>query len=138
MLIVETETVTIQNPILPWIPFGVGQYVNGDASLGTVFLVLETGLLATAITSYYLIVDRAATSPDNGQPLYATFWASQGLFVGLAAIGIAEAHFRFQERTSTIERKEVEKPTIESMSATPVFGRTNGGWQMGLNLFGNF
>lgn len=137
-VILEKETVIVQNPLLPWIPFGVGQYVNGDTSLGTVFLVLETGLLATAITSYYLIVDRAATSSDQGRPLYATFWASQGLFLGLAATGIAEAHFRFQERTTTIERNEIEQGESGSLGGAPLIEQTEDGWQVGFRLFGSF
>ena len=102
----EKETVNIQSPVMPWIPFGVGQFANGDVSLGTTFLILESGLLATAITSYYLILNNAVDAPDEGQSLYTTFWVSQGLFVALAATGIIEANLRFEGTTSTIERRE--------------------------------
>ena len=110
----EKETINIQSPVMPWIPFGVGQFSNGDISLGTTFLILETGLLATAITSYYLILNNAVDAPDEGQSLYTTFWVSQGLLVALAATGIIEANLRFKGTTSSIERREEKAETSES------------------------
>lgn len=106
--IYEKETVNIQSPVMPWIPFGVGQFANGDVSLGTTFLILETGLLGTVITSYYLILNNAVDAEDEGQSLYTTFWVSQGLLVALATTGIIEANIRFKGTTSTIERREEE------------------------------
>jgi len=102
--IYEKETVRVRSGIMPWIPFGVGQFANDQNALGSVFLVTEVGLLTTAITSYYLIIDGAADASDNGRALYMTFWVSQGLFIAAVGAGIAEALYSFQGTTSTIER----------------------------------
>jgi len=136
--IYEKETVNIQSPVMPWIPFGVGQFANGDVSLGTTFLILETGLLGTVITSYYLILENAVDAQDEGQSLYTTFWVSQGLLVALATTGIIEANMRFKGTTSTIERREEEtEGSGGEFSWLPAAGWDESG-AMTLGLHGTF
>lgn len=120
----EKETIRITSSILPWVPFGVGQFANGNNSLGIVFLVGEVGLLSTAITSYYLIVNDAIDSEDKGASLYTTFWVSQSVFLVFAGIGIVEALAQHTGTTSEIERfEEGESSGVEkTRSWTPSVG----------------
>lgn len=99
-----SETVVIKNRRwIAWVPFGVGQFQNGDEGLGWVFLTGEAALAATALTSLsmqsYLVVEaNRRKNPDNNAVLRT--WStllhvSSYAFLGVAALGIAQAQLAF-------------------------------------------
>ena len=109
------------DPLLAWVPFGVGQYQNGNEGLGTFFLVTEVVLAATSIVSAIgwlsVFLDdelnngRIVPTPANNNLrsiFVATNWASFGLAVAFGLTGILEANLSFVP--SHRERRENELP----------------------------
>ena len=99
-----SETVVIKNRRwVAWVPFGVGQFQNGNEGLGWVFLTGETALAATALTSLgmqsYLEVEaNRLKNPDNNAVLRTwntLLHVSSYAFLGVAALGVAQAHIAF-------------------------------------------
>jgi hypothetical protein len=99
-----SETVIIKNRRwIAWVPFGVGQFQNGDEGLGWVFLTGETALAAAALTSLgmqsYLEVEaNRLKNPDNNAVLQTwntLLHVSSYAFIGVAALGIAQAQLAF-------------------------------------------
>lgn len=100
---------------LMWIPFGVGQFANGQTALGVVFLSLELALTATCIASYAL---HQEVYPVNGafrgnfddavyaRTLLVTNWTAAGalLLVGVGGIVQANLAWRPVLRTTTVPR----------------------------------
>lgn len=99
---------------LMWIPFGVGQFANGQTALGVVFLSLELALTATCITSYAL---HQSVYPDNGvfktfdeaayaRTLLVTNWAAAGTLLLLSVGGVVQANLAWRPvlRTTTVPR----------------------------------
>jgi len=96
------------------VPFGVGQFQNGDKGLGIALGMLE-GIAATSSVVSYVEHQRLPPDPssDDIQSARAkeTAWrtaniASFGVFVALAVIGIIDAHVRFvPERVNYSPRK---------------------------------
>jgi tetratricopeptide (TPR) repeat protein len=110
--IAEKESVVeIHSRWIASVPFGVGQFQNGNAGLGWFFLVGETamaGLLAGSIyaQAYYLAAE--ARRPElSDAPIHATRTlqtiGGYGL-LGLGILGIAEAHLSFVPEVR-LERK---------------------------------
>jgi hypothetical protein len=103
--IAETEQVKRANS--RWIasvPFGVGQFQNGHAPLGSALAVLQGVAAATSATSFILHQQLRSESPSPAEVPDATrreeLWhtvniASFSIFVALAAIGVVDAHIRF-------------------------------------------
>lgn len=149
------ETVVERNRRwIAWVPFGVGQFQNGDDGLGYLFLTSEVALGAAAIGSMMI---QLSFRDDGARPEQTDFVAlnravhtaetvltvsSWGLAV-VAAAGIVEAHMSFvpERRTTrerplppslrltTSQRKPEEQPGGEmSLRITP----------LGLSLSGRF
>lgn len=158
----QQETVVSKNR--RWvasIPFGVGQFQNGDSVLGSVFLVSEGALVATA----FIAVSRELSlhsQADGGKGIFGgadfisqsvatargvSIWAL-GSFVLIAATGIAEAHINFVEeeqlgvrqralppltRTNPpIRAPRSKAPRARGASAEPMFFVTDNGTWLGL------
>lgn len=114
------ETVVVENPRwLMNVPFGVGQFQNGNSGLGWTFLVSETLLAATALGSGLVLLDQygQVARQDLDRPLrhdvlnrntraaYGTLMVSSWGLVAVAAAGILEAHLSYvPERKATRER----------------------------------
>jgi len=130
------ETVVIQNPRwLMNVPFGVGQFQNGNPTLGWTFLVSETLLAATALGSGLVLLDQygRVARQDLDRPLrhdvlnrntraaYGTLVASSWGLLVVAAAGIVEAHLSYvPERRETRERvlpRHLQDATRESASS---------------------
>jgi hypothetical protein len=109
---VRKETVHHQPFVTAFVPFGVGQYTNGDTGLGTVFLVSEVVTLSAAIASYFLILDTRVDDPERARQFTTAFWVSQGAFLGLVAGGIVEAVVSY--RGTVTETEELELPAGDS------------------------
>jgi hypothetical protein len=86
------------------VPFGVGQFQNGDKGLGVALGMLEGIAAVSSVVSYVQHERLADDEPSPGEVKSATSiagaWrtaniASFSVFVGLAIIGIIDAHVRF-------------------------------------------
>ena len=97
------------------VPFGVGQFQNGDKGLGVALGMLE-GMAAVSSVVSYVAHERLADDEPNSAELSSTqsietAWrtaniASFSVFVALAIIGIVDAHVRFvPERINYQPRK---------------------------------
>ena len=86
------------------VPFGVGQFQNGDKGLGVALGMLE-GLAAVSSVVSYVAHERLADEEPSSSEIRSTqsietAWrtaniASFSVFVALAIIGIVDAHVRF-------------------------------------------
>ncbi|HJL20531.1 MAG TPA: hypothetical protein RMH99_33045 [Sandaracinaceae bacterium LLY-WYZ-13_1] len=119
----QYDEVTLEHdPLLAWVPFGAGQFQNGNEGLGWFFGVAEAATLtlsAASLSTYAALQDLrycplgttcGAGRPSNG--LVSAFagltWGLGGAFVALAVVGIVEAHLSFVP--SHTERREREVP----------------------------
>jgi hypothetical protein len=100
------------------IPFGAGQFQNGDEGLGLALAVTEGLLFATSVTTFFLHeslrdVQPSADRRDNAELAENTYrtinWASTGLFVAVALGGIIDAHLRFRPLKETYHRRPLPK-----------------------------
>ena len=122
------EVVIVKNRRwLALVPFGVGQFQNGDRELGWVFLTSELVLGATALTAlamqtHFTLEAHEVKNPDNNAVLKT--WntlldVSAWAFVGVAALGIAEAELSFvPERRE--ERKRPIPPSLRRKETSRV------------------
>lgn len=78
-----------------FLPFGVGQFQNGDDGLGTFFAATEATLLAANIAAYFL-ARYSAESPEAVQRLMVLQYASAALFGVTWSIGVFQARLHFQ------------------------------------------
>jgi hypothetical protein len=139
------------------IPLGFGQYQNGKNALGALFLVSEGLLLGTAVTSGLILRDLKNKAEDadgeltdvakynrQTQTAYDTLTYASWGFIGVAALGIVEAHLNFQrerrleKRTRDLPKElqlapESQQPeTNSSVQLTPVFGVGPSGGHLGV------
>ncbi len=115
--------------VTAFVPFGIGQFLNGDNVSGTAFLATETLALASTITSYYLLIDTAPIDPELAGQYETAFWVSQGVFWGLAITGIVDAVIHHVGQR--VSRETLEIPIIppsnspsKQSSLTPTLGFT--------------
>lgn len=100
---------TVERQHSRWIamlPFGIGQFQNGDAGLGTALAVTQGLLAAASITTF--VLHRSLPSPNaiatSEYPRAAQLeraytisnWAATGLLGLVAVIGIVDAQIRFK------------------------------------------
>lgn len=112
--------------VLNLVPFGVGQFENGDTTGGVLFLVGESLALASTIATYFLILDFRVDDPERARTFETALWASQGVFWGLVAGGIVHASVRWEAETVTETWEEIPQPAPETT--------TLGGLRPGLAL----
>jgi hypothetical protein len=112
------ENETVEESHSRWIaaiPFGVGQFQNGDDSLGVALAISEGLLLAASATAFFIhmslvddaIVEGGLPTPerDRAERTEAVArianWASVGAFLAVAIAGVVDAQIRFEpfERT---------------------------------------
>jgi len=109
---VRRETIEHHPYITAFVPFGVGQFYNGDKIGGSLFLVSEVLALGTAITSYYMILDTAKVDKELAEKWETAFWVSQATFLGLAITGVFEAAMRYNGDQRRVEEFD-EVPSSE-------------------------
>lgn len=110
-----------RSDVLTLMPFGAGQFQNGDTGLGSVFLGTELGLLAVNVTSYVLSLALGNYAPEErwkAQALLVTQYASAGLLGVAWSIGVVQARANFQS-TAAGPRMIREEPI-------PVSGQLGG------------
>jgi hypothetical protein len=126
--IATEERVTVQGSrVIAAIPFGAGQFQNGNSLLGSVLLVTEVASLATAgiagavyLQLYSDAIQDARANGEKNARIDSTFapgdeavlrtthstWAfSTVAFLALATVGIVEAQVAFQEERVIETRK---------------------------------
>jgi tetratricopeptide (TPR) repeat protein len=106
MSIAETERVErLHSRWIALIPFGVGQFQNGDRGWGTFFVISEGLAAAVNIASYFLhqgLKGKVPNSDELGKARFLenafcyTNWGSLALLGGLAVGGIIDAEVRFR------------------------------------------
>lgn len=116
------------------IPFGVGQFQNGNPELGWVFLASEAVLGATALTALsmqtYITLEADRLRNEDNNSVLRT-WntlldVSSYAFLAVAAIGIVEAQLSFVPEVREERRREIperlRRPTAR-ITPTVAFGR---------------
>ncbi len=116
-----------RDPAIAFVPFGVGQFANGDEDLGLFFFLAEA---VTFFSSWVLAATYAALSdellPLDHSPssfaaadllnaLVAANWASAGSFVILAVAGIIEARVNFVSRRRVRRERELPPSVLEQL-----------------------
>jgi hypothetical protein len=129
------EVVVVRNK--RWVaavPFGVGQFQNGDEALGWVFFGTEAALGITALTALNVHTHLntkvgeakergASAAPDVNERLsdwhLALELSTYGL-IAVAALGIAEAQLSFVPEVRTVrERPMPQRPSAVSLELAP-------------------
>ncbi|MCA9531324.1 MAG: hypothetical protein KC543_14445 [Myxococcales bacterium] len=118
------STVTVEERHSRWIaalPFGAGQFQNGDARLGRTFAITESILAATSVVTWALHTSLRNEGAEAHQPTSRirrvaarraerayriTNQVSFGAFALVAAVGVLEAQLRFEPVT----RRTRERP----------------------------
>jgi hypothetical protein len=109
------------------VPFGVGQFQNGDEALGYVFLTSEVALGATALGSMVVLLslrddaeddntDAAALNSVN-DTAEALLTVSAWGFAVAATAGVLEAHLSFVPERRTTRRRPLP-PELETLPQT--------------------
>ena len=104
-----------------FVPFGVGQFQNGDIGWGIAFLVAEVLLLAVNISSYIWLRGHEL----NGRPAYAEADASaiQAVtilqYASAGALGVVWSMGVMHARLQFLPFSDTTLPTPEDSSATP-------------------
>jgi hypothetical protein len=132
------ETVVVQERVVrerSWLvavlPFGIGQFQNGDTTKGIVFLTLESLALATNIASYFVIDSLQEKdgfiSPgniDRAREFEIVLYSSLGVFGALVIGGLVDALVCFEPRDETL--RELEPPTEEPETSLRVLPSATG------------
>lgn len=100
------ETLVAPNRrIVAFLPFGAGQYQNGQSGLGDFFLVTELGLGVIAVSSGLILtnlyqsgLEQPPGEADNSrfEAAHAVLTVSTWALVGVTAIGILEANLSYK------------------------------------------
>lgn len=124
----EAEVTLPNDPLLAWLPFGVGQFQNGNAELGAALLLSQALTLLASVATFVVWMPvndlhqsqgRLSTvDPDLLLGLQIANWASLGAFGILAAAGILEAHLRFVPARTVRQPREVPADLLEQLDLT--------------------
>lgn len=153
----QEEVVVAKNSrAIASIPFGVGQFQNQKKALGGAFLATEVLLLATAVTSGLVLEglvsgaaqkDNQLADPEphnkNLHTAHQTLTWSSWAFLGVAAVGILEAHLSYKPERSLGVRERALPPDLQDeiendeeksgFRLTPLFAAGPGGGTVGLS-----
>ncbi|MBT6176464.1 MAG: hypothetical protein HOI23_04395 [Deltaproteobacteria bacterium] len=108
-----------------FLPFGVGQFQNGDTGLGTLFAATEAALLALNIAAYFL-ARYSADSPEAIQKLMVLQYASATLFGVTWSIGVFQARLHFQPT--------ITRPLSSAAMPTSPAAEVSGTFQLGFDF----
>ena len=123
----ENEVGVTRDPTLSWLPFGAGQFNNGNEGLGWFFAVTEglTLLGSVAAMSAYVPLELehardfgagGANIPDELRG--GLYWGAIGgglAFLGLAVAGVIEAHLSFRPRRTVREPREIPPDVLQEL-----------------------
>lgn len=129
---VEHTTVFVRSRVVASVPFGIGQFQNGNVGLGAFFAASEVAGVAASIATHVIAQHYAAANcaVDDCGVARAGFeaartgnWISVGLTSALVVAGIVEANVAFVGD---------ERRTTRSTSFAPVLELTSGSAFVGL------
>jgi hypothetical protein len=139
---------TVIDPNSRWIaalPFGVGQFQNGDRSLGYVFLgsevlALGTGLTALAVSTQISAQETEienqggeSNAASRAQDWHLVGTIGSWAFISLAVIGIAEAQLSFVPERSYARPRPLPRPPAEKPSVAPGVSLSGEGFSLGVS-----
>ena len=131
------QELSVEVPRSQWLmqlPYGVGQFENGEEGLGAFFLVSQALLTATLITSQSLQLAYANDAVrdhdilhderlEQFQALNASLeilnWSSAGTLLLLAAIGVVQANVAYHP-TRTVRVPRSPPPISANVQITPL------------------
>lgn len=128
------DTVTKRSRVLASLPFGYGQFQNGDPGLGIFFASTEIIALGTATVSFFyhqslprnpVDANEARSAADTARVIN---WIGLGAFVSLAIGGVVQAHISFVPETKETKSRPLPK-TLTSFH--PVTTQVPGGMVLG-------
>lgn len=139
------ETLVVRNRRwVATVPFGVGQFQNGDDGLGWVFFTGETALAATALTSLgmrsYLELEASRVKYEKNDAVLLT-WTSvlrvtSWSLIAVASAGILQAHLGYVPETRETRRRPLP-PNLQRKSSAfewePSFVATDKEWRLGFS-----
>jgi hypothetical protein len=123
----ESEVDIEHDRALAWLPFGAGQFQNGNGDLGTFFAVSESIALAGAIAALSAWVPINDQYQDSlafrGPPpdtrllvgLQVSNWVTFGAFGVLALAGVIEANVNFVPSHRERRRRDVDPELLEQL-----------------------
>lgn len=138
LALAQTDEVEVEvDPLFPWVPFGVGQFNNGNEGLGLFFAISESLFATTAAVTAAawiplfdeyersLRLEEGARTIDAGLliGLQALNWVSVGMTVGLGVAGVIEAHLSY--RPTRTERRQRDVPPELLQELRLVLGPTS-------------
>lgn len=147
------ETVVRRNERwMAWVPFGLGQFHNGDEALGWIFLATEGALALSAITATSIELGLHAQAEGGRAPLDVAdlndkielahrvgtiSWLS---LVGVAVLGVIEANLSFRPEVPVGQRQRPLPDSLRPMEPLPSGARLDaptfgGAW---FNIRGRF
>ena len=134
---------TVEKVNSRWIaalPYGIGQFQNGNRKLGIMFAVTESVFMAASIATFIAhnsLRDETPTPEqiDRAQrverALRISNWVSVGAFVGFAIAGVTEAEVRFKPLVRSTRKRELPDETDAPQTTGPQLrlelGLTGGG-----------
>ena len=140
---------TVITPKTRWlalVPFGVGQFQNGEKSLGYVFLTSEILLAASTLTTlgvetHLVLATSRADKPDQSINGRLTDWKtalyySSYAWLGVTAIGIIEAQLSFVPEQRQVRKRPLPpelRPETSSLRLAPSAIPVPGGAVFGLS-----
>ncbi|HYQ00106.1 MAG TPA: hypothetical protein VER96_15630 [Polyangiaceae bacterium] len=140
---------TVSTPHSRWlamVPFGVGQFQNGDKPLGYVFLTSEVVLAATTLTAlgvetHLVLATSQLDKPDPSNNTRNQNWKtaleySSYAWIGVSLIGIIEAQISFVPEQRQIKKRDLPprlRPETSSFRVVPNAAPVNGGAVFGLS-----
>jgi hypothetical protein len=92
------------------VPFGAGQFQNGNDDLGWALLITETVLLGSSVALYVAHEDLRGVVPESEAKLVVEEeaalrignWISLGLFAAVATAGIFEAQLALEDSETSL------------------------------------
>lgn len=145
----EVEIAVPNSRWLALLPFGVGQFENGDDGLGWAFLLSEAVLAGTAVGAMIwwqdlsVFANRAQLAGDASsireanQLLEAAFvlhWSAIATLGAVAIVGIIEAEVRFVPARIVRERREVPEDLRRSANTDVRVGIGGSGLSLSLRF----
>lgn len=130
---------------LALVPFGVGQFQNGEKALGYTFLTTETLLLGSMLTAMvvqsHLVFEASRVQPDpsiNGRlsNWYSAVKYSSYAWLGVSVAGIIEAQLSYVPERRQVRKRTLPpelRPQSSSFRVLPSAGPVPGGAVLGVS-----
>lgn len=125
----RTERVVVRRSrLLASLPFGVGQFQNGDPGLGVFFAATEGLALSAATISFFYHASLPRDPVDANEARSAASaariinWISLGAFIALGVGGITQAHIAFVPESWETRTRPLPKNLVFHPIASPVVG----------------